>query len=134
MKLGALLVLCAAVSSGATESETPAAAPCAFALVPPTDFVSLTKESGSIHNRSLSPWRWRSSKVRNRIPATIWEAECTSSVCSSPFPGHQGGQYLNSVPVYQTVLVLTRQERGSCYVASYKSVAVGCTCVLARYN
>ncbi|XP_076595352.1 interleukin 17a/f2 [Chaetodon auriga] len=88
----------------------------------------------NIHSGSLSQWNWRSTTVRNRIPSTIWEAECSSSFCSSPSPGQTDRHSLNSVPVYQNVLVLTRQDGRRCYNASYQSVAVGCTCVWAKTN
>lgn len=77
---------------------------------------------------------FRSSTVKNRIPSTLWEAECTSSFCSSPNPGQTDTHDLNSVPVHQTILVLNRQDGGRCYTASYRSVAVGCTCVRAITN
>ncbi|XP_041794854.1 interleukin 17a/f2 [Chelmon rostratus] len=94
-----------------------------------------SSSEGNIHRRSLSPWSWRSSTVKNRIPSTLWEAECSSSFCVSPSPGQTDGHNLNSVPVYQNVLVLTRQDgTGRCYNASYRSVAVGCTCVWAKTN
>ncbi|KAF7660915.1 hypothetical protein LDENG_00272290 [Lucifuga dentata] len=93
---------------------------------------SSSEGNGNIHIRSLSPWRWRSMTVKHRIPSTIWEAECSSTFCSSPNPGPSGFS-LNSVPVYQNALVLNRQQDGGqCYTASYLSVAVGCTCVLAK--
>ncbi|KAM9764979.1 interleukin-17A-like [Menidia menidia] len=91
----------------------------------------------SIRTRSLSPWSWRSTSVKNQIPSTVWEAECSSLSCSGPGPGPDPGQApqnLNSVPVYQNILVLTRKDEGRCYVASLRSVAVGCTCVWARVH
>lgn len=72
--------------------------------------------------------------MRDRIPSTLWEAECSSSFCSSPNPGFRHGHDLNSVPVYQSVLVLNRYQGGNCYTASYQSVAVGCTCVWAQVD
>ncbi|XP_074513669.1 interleukin-17A-like [Sebastes fasciatus] len=95
---------------------------------------SSSEVNGNINIRSLSPWSWRSSTVKNRIPPTLWEAECSDSFCSSPDGGHTDGHQLNSVPVYQNVLVLIRQYGGRCYNATYRSVAVGCTCVWARIN
>lgn len=70
----------------------------------------------------------------NRIPSTIWEAECTSDFCSSLWPGQQDAHRLNSVPIHQSLLVLTRNNGSRCYTASYRSVAVGCTCVRAVTN
>lgn len=76
----------------------------------------------------------RSSTVKTRIPATLWEAECSSSYCSSAGARQTDGLGLNSVPVYQNLLVLNRQKGGDCFTASYQSVAVGCTCVWANSN
>uniref|UniRef100_A0A8C2ZRD8 Uncharacterized protein n=1 Tax=Cyclopterus lumpus TaxID=8103 RepID=A0A8C2ZRD8_CYCLU len=71
---------------------------------------------------------FRSSTSWTRIPSTLWEAECSSSFCS----GLDGGLDLISVPIYQNVLVLNRQARVRCFTVSYRSVAVGCTCVWAK--
>ena len=73
---------------------------------------------------------FRSTSVKNRIPTTLWEAECSSMFCSGP--GQTDNHNLNSVPIYQNILVLTRKDDGRCYVASYRSVAVGCTCIRAK--
>uniref|UniRef100_A0A671UJT5 Uncharacterized protein n=1 Tax=Sparus aurata TaxID=8175 RepID=A0A671UJT5_SPAAU len=105
---------------------------CDSMLAFSSEVSSLSEGNGNIHSRSLSAWSWRSSTVKNRIPSTLWEAECSSSFCSSPNPGHKDGHNLNSVPVYQDVLVLNRQDGKRCYTASYQSVAVGCTCVWAQ--
>uniref|UniRef100_A0A665WUF2 Interleukin-17A-like n=1 Tax=Echeneis naucrates TaxID=173247 RepID=A0A665WUF2_ECHNA len=94
---------------------------------------SLSEGSGNIHLRSLSPWSWRSNTVKNRIPSTIWEAECSSS-CFSPGPRSTDSKDLDSVPIYQNILVLIRQGAGRCFTATYRSVAVGCTCVRTRTN
>ncbi|XP_027869629.1 interleukin 17a/f2 isoform X1 [Xiphophorus couchianus] len=93
--------------------------------------VSPAEGNGNVHQRSLSPWSWRSSTAKNRIPSTIWEASCSTKFCSEPKPGQQGEHDWNSVPIHQDVLVLTRMEGSRCYNASYLSVAVGCTCVRA---
>ncbi|KAM8762984.1 interleukin 17a/f2 [Acanthopagrus schlegelii] len=130
-----LLICCSVlwVLSSAAKLKAPPPPPgCDSMLAFSSELLSLSEGNGNIHSRSLSPWSWRSSTVKNRIPSTLWEAECSSSFCSSPNPGHKDGHNLNSVPVYQNVLVLNRQDGQRCYTASYQSVAVGCTCVRAQ--
>uniref|UniRef100_A0A673BTK5 Interleukin 17a/f1 n=1 Tax=Sphaeramia orbicularis TaxID=375764 RepID=A0A673BTK5_9TELE len=105
---------------------------CDSTLAFSSDVLSLSEGGGDIHSRSVSPWRWRSSTVKTRIPSTLWEAECSSSFCSGADTRRTDVLGLNSVPVYQNLLVLTRQEGGDCFNASYRSVAVGCTCVWAK--
>ncbi|CAJ1049953.1 interleukin 17a/f2 [Xyrichtys novacula] len=106
---------------------------CDARLEIPSVFPSSFEGSGDVNNRSLSPWTWRTSMVKNRIP-TIYEAECSSSFCVSPKSGRIDGHNLNSVPIYQDILVLQRQGSGRCYKAMYQRVAVGCTCVWAKTN
>ncbi|CAL9701319.1 unnamed protein product [Knipowitschia caucasica] len=92
---------------------------------------------GDIHTRSLSPWTWRMSTVQTQIPSTLWEAECSSSVCLFPQDGTaQGGGAtaghglgLSAVPIHQELLVLERHSGSNCFTASFRRVAVGCTCV-----
>ncbi|XP_070765546.1 interleukin 17a/f2 [Enoplosus armatus] len=131
-----LLVCCIAlwVVSSSSRVEAPPPPGCDSMLAFSSEVSSSSEGNGNIHSRSLSPWSWRSSTVKNRIPSTLWEAECSFSFCSSPKPGQKGRDNLNSVPIYQNVLVLNRQEGGRCYTASYRSVAVGCTCVWAKTN
>ncbi|KAL6113693.1 uncharacterized protein ACO6RY_11910 [Pungitius sinensis] len=124
--VGALLVCCSAfwvVSSSRVQTSPPPRCDSRLAF---HSEVSSSDGNGDIHLRSLSPWSWRTSTKPNQIPSTIWEAECGS--CSGPGAGRD----LNSVPIYQNLLVLTRQEQEHCFTASYRSVAVGCTCVWAR--
>ncbi|XP_016520527.1 interleukin 17a/f2 isoform X1 [Poecilia formosa] len=104
--------------------------PCDSMLVFSSD-VPPAEGNGNVHQRSLSPWSWRSSTVKNRIPSTIWEASCSTRFCSGPKPGQEEEHNWNSVPIHQNILVLTRMEGSRCYNASYLSVAVGCTCVRA---
>lgn len=75
---------------------------------------------------------FRSSTDPNQIPSTIWEAECTSDSCSALWPGQPDAHRLNSVPIWQAILVLIRNNGSRFYTATYRSVAVGCTCVRAR--
>ncbi|XP_021167502.1 interleukin 17a/f2 [Fundulus heteroclitus] len=123
-----LLVFCSALWVASSEEQVPPAL-CDSVLVFSSD-VSSSEGRGSINLRSLSPWTWRTTTVKNQIPSTIWEANCTSEFCSAPKPGQAGNHNLNSVPIYQNILVLTRMSN-RCYSASYRSVAVGCTCVRA---
>nr|XP_020458320.1 interleukin-17A-like [Monopterus albus] len=141
LRLCTLLVCCSvlwvAMSSSSTDKTSPSvAAPpgCDSMLAFSSGVSSWSEGNGNIYSRSLSPWSWRSSTVKNRIPATLWEAKCKNSSCSRPNPSHWDGYNLNSVPVYQNILVLTRQDGGHCYNASYLSVAVGCTCIRAKTN
>ncbi|KAG7239558.1 hypothetical protein INR49_028709 [Caranx melampygus] len=133
-----LLVCFCALRVGASSStrvKAPRPPGCYSMLAFSTEVSSLSEKNGSAQNiqkRSLSPWTWRSSTVKNRIPSTIWEAECSSSFCSSLYPGHTDQHGLNSVPIHQNILVLNQQEGGGCFTASYQSVAVGCTCVKAK--
>ncbi|XP_059214185.1 interleukin 17a/f2 [Centropristis striata] len=130
-----LLVCCSVfwvvVSSFRVKAPSPPPS-CNASLAFSSDVSSSSEGNGNIHRRSLSAWTWRSSTVKNRIPSTLWEAECSSSFCSSPDPGHSDHHSLNSVPVHQNVLVLTRRDADGCYTAAYRSVAVGCTCVWAK--
>ncbi|XP_038557975.1 interleukin 17a/f2 [Micropterus salmoides] len=128
-----LLVFCSVlwVVSSSVNASPPG---CDSTLAFSSDVASSSEGNGNIHSRSLSPWSWRSSTVKNRIPATLWEAECSNSFCSSPNPGQPNKYNMNSVPIYQNVLVLNQQRGVHCYTASYLSVAVGCTCVVAKTN
>ncbi|XP_041648123.1 interleukin 17a/f2 [Cheilinus undulatus] len=129
-------VLWVAPSSSSSPSTVKASPPhsCHSNLTFSSEVISSAEGNGDIHVRSLSPWIWRASTVKNQISSTIWEAECVSSFCVSPNPEQEDGTSLNSVPIYQNILVLQRQGRGGCYRASYRSVAVGCTCVRTKSN
>ncbi|XP_033933418.1 interleukin 17a/f2 [Pseudochaenichthys georgianus] len=136
MKLLLLLLVCCSALwvEAASSSIVKALPPSCDSLLALSSSVSSSSEGNrDIYRRSLSPWTWRSSTDSNRIPSTLWEAECSSSFCFSP--NKQTDRHnLNSVPVLQNVLVLTRSSKGLCYTASYRSVAVGCTCVWARIH
>ncbi|XP_039652052.1 interleukin 17a/f2 [Perca fluviatilis] len=130
-----LMVCCTAlwvvVSSGGVKAPPPPPPGCDSMLAFSSEVSSSSEGNGNIHRRSLSPWTWKSSTEKNRIPSTLWEANCSSSFCTGTGTGTGTGHNLNSVPVYQSVLVLTRREEGHCYTAKYHSLAVGCTCVWA---
>ncbi|XP_029970724.1 interleukin 17a/f2 [Salarias fasciatus] len=122
-----LLVCCSALwVASSAEAEAPPPG-CNFQM-------AMSSTSDGNTQRSLSPWSWRSSTVRDRIPATLWEAQCSSRSCPGPGPDQTQtpGRDVRSVPIYQSVLVLTRRHGARCYSASYCSVAVGCTCTRAQ--
>ncbi|XP_068446727.1 interleukin 17a/f2 [Clinocottus analis] len=122
-------VLWVVVSSSPGVTAPPPPPPrCSSTLTFSSEVASYSEGNGNINLRSLSPWTWRSSTSSTRIPSTLWEAECSGGSCS----GLDGGLDLISVPIYQNILVLTRRARGRCFVASYRSVAVGCTCARAQ--
>ncbi|KAG7481924.1 interleukin-17A-like [Solea senegalensis] len=130
--VGKLLVCCSVlwvVVSSTSSNETACCSPpeCDSMLAFSSNISPVSEGGGDIRRRSLCTWKWRSSTVKNRIPSTLWEAECSSSLCSGP-----NKPSLNSLPIYQSVLVLHRQQGGSCYTASFQSVSVGCTCVWAQ--
>ncbi|KAM7424767.1 hypothetical protein PAMA_000903 [Pampus argenteus] len=134
--VGTLLLICCSalwVVSSSRSKVSPSSG-CNSLLSFSSAVSSLSEGNGNIHSRSLSPWSWRFSTVKNRIPSTLWEAVCSSSFCSSPNSGQMERHNLNSVPIYQNVLVLNQQEGGRCYTATYRSVVVGCTCVWAQTN
>ncbi|XP_060923592.1 interleukin 17a/f2 [Limanda limanda] len=133
--VGELLVCCTALwvvvssSSSPTGTEAPPPPGCDSMLSFSSEVSSFSGGQSNVNRRSLSPWKWSSSTVKDRIPSTVWEAECLDAFCSG-LDEHR----LMSVPVYQSVLVLSRQQGARCYTASYLSVAVGCTCVWAQTN
>uniref|UniRef100_A0A8C9Z665 Uncharacterized protein n=1 Tax=Sander lucioperca TaxID=283035 RepID=A0A8C9Z665_SANLU len=116
------------VSSGGVKAAPPR---CDSLMAFSSEVSSSSEGNGNIHRRSLSPWTWMSSTEKNRIPSTLWEANCSSSFCSATGTGQTDGHNFNSVPVYQNILVLHRRDEGRCYTATYRSLAVGCTCVWA---
>ncbi|XP_068176657.1 interleukin 17a/f2, partial [Antennarius striatus] len=120
------------VSSSRVKAPPPPGCDSVMVIPSPSSSSPFSSTNGStdVHSRSLSPWKWSSTTVKNRIPATIWEAECSSTGCSAHSP--TDGRRLSSVPVYQEVLVLQRLDRKSCYRTRYRSVAVGCTCIWTR--
>ncbi|KAF6734614.1 Interleukin-17A [Oryzias melastigma] len=131
----ALMVICSSLrfSSGSDEGA-PHPPDCNITLQFSSETSSFSRGNGNIQQRSMSPWRWKSTSVKHQIPSTLWEAECVSSFCSSPVSGPSQDYSLNSVPIYQNILVLNRVKGSHCYTASYRLVAVGCTCVWARTN
>ncbi|XP_020557054.1 interleukin-17A/F-2 isoform X1 [Oryzias latipes] len=130
-----LMVICCSLRFSSCSDEGVLHPPdCNVTLQFSSEIFSLSRGNGNIHQRSMSPWRWRSTTVRHRIPSTLWEAECDSIFCSNPTSGQPKDYSLNSVPIYQNILVLNHVKGSHCYTASYHLVAVGCTCVWARSN
>ncbi|KAM5297465.1 interleukin-17C [Glossophaga mutica] len=95
-----------------------------------------------IHQRSISPWRYRVDTDENRYPQKLAFAECLCRGCISTRTGRETAA-LNSVPLYQSLLVLRRQPCSrdatgvpmpgafEFHVESIQ-VPIGCTCVLPR--
>ncbi|XP_010876987.2 interleukin 17a/f2 [Esox lucius] len=134
------LVLCfVSLLLGLTVSDVKAGTKerCKDTLTIPSDYNSPPEEeskgNGNIHTHSLSSWTWKTTRMENRIPETIWEAVCSSMYCVYPTNSSQGvGYRQNSVPIYQQILVLHTSATSKCYRASFLNVAVGCTCIWAR--
>ncbi|XP_066205353.1 interleukin-17C isoform X1 [Saccopteryx leptura] len=95
-----------------------------------------------IHQRSLSPWRYRVDTDENRYPQKLAVAECLCRGCISTRTGRETAA-LNSVPLHQSLLVLLRRPCSrdatavptpgafAFHVESIR-VPIGCTCVLPR--
>ncbi|XP_077094721.1 interleukin 17a/f2 [Siphateles boraxobius] len=87
--------------------------------------------NGNIHSHSLSAWTWKLNISDDRIPQVIFEAQCKSEYCTFP----TGVERLNSLPIYQDIMVLKRDSKDKkCFRATFESVIVGCTCVWAKTN
>lgn len=75
----------------------------------------------------------RRTIVKSGIPEVIYEAVCDSAHCDYPLRDSDALESLIAVPIHQVLLVLQRQTgRSKCYVAHYRRVVVGCTCVWAK--
>ncbi|NWY04846.1 IL17 protein, partial [Nothoprocta ornata] len=88
-----------------------------------------TKTSADISNRSLAPWDYRINEDPNRFPQVIADAKCRHTSCVD-LAGHLDYSG-SSVPIYQEILVLRREQRGChhSYWLEKKMITVGCTCV-----
>ncbi|XP_044116300.1 interleukin-17C [Neovison vison] len=95
-----------------------------------------------IHQRSISPWRYRVDTDESRYPQKLAFAQCLCRGCISARTGRETAA-LNSVPLQQTLLVLRRQPCSRdatglptpgafSFHAEFIRVPVGCTCVLPR--
>ncbi|XP_036131009.1 interleukin-17C [Molossus molossus] len=95
-----------------------------------------------IHQRSISPWRYRVDTDENRYPQKLAFAECLCRGCINTRTGRETAA-LSSVPLHQSLLVLRRQPCSSdtsgvptpgafaFHIESIR-VPIGCTCVLPR--
>ncbi|XP_020783119.1 interleukin 17a/f2 [Boleophthalmus pectinirostris] len=131
--LNILLVCCSVWWAGAARRRG-----CDTKLDLSTNSPRLSQAMGEstydIHSRSLSPWTWKASTVSTRIPSTLWEAECNSSVCWLPHRNQETegvDMGLSAVPIYQVVLVLEKKQGSRCFTTAFHPLAVGCTCVRA---
>ncbi|NWY64013.1 IL17C protein, partial [Erithacus rubecula] len=107
----------------------------------PRSCPALSLRSGlhsQIHERSLSPWRYRIDVDENRYPRKLAFAECLCGGCVDVKTGRETTS-LNSVPIHQTMLVLRRKPcplpglpGHFALEAAHIQVPVGCTCVLPR--
>uniref|UniRef100_A0A3Q3ADL6 Interleukin 17a/f1 n=1 Tax=Kryptolebias marmoratus TaxID=37003 RepID=A0A3Q3ADL6_KRYMA len=123
------IVFCSAMWLTSSTEEQALSSACDSTLMFSSETPVLSDSSLNINRRSLSPWSWSSTMVRNRIPSTLWKAECSSNYCGSPNPDQTNYYNLESKPIYQNILVLNRKEGERCYTASFQSIPVGCTCI-----
>ncbi|CAK7317481.1 IL17C [Vulpes lagopus] len=95
-----------------------------------------------IHQRSISPWRYRVDTDESRYPQKLAFAECLCRGCISARTGRETAA-LNSVPLLQSLLVLRRRPCSRdttglptpgafSFHAEFIRVPIGCTCVLPR--
>ncbi|XP_045845191.1 interleukin-17C [Meles meles] len=95
-----------------------------------------------IHQRSISPWRYRVDTDESRYPQKLAFADCLCRGCISARTGRETAA-LNSVPLQQTLLVLRRRPCSRdatgpptpgafSFHTEFIRVPVGCTCVLPR--
>ncbi|KAK2841752.1 hypothetical protein Q5P01_011952 [Channa striata] len=89
----------------------------------------------SLHDRSLSPWRYVSVTREDHFPSTYAEAQCLCSGCILIRDTNHGAvesHDYNSVPIKQSRVFLKRElcDDGENYYLKPVSVevAVGCTC------
>lgn len=84
---------------------------------------------------TLFLYSFRRTFVKNGIPEVIYEAVCDSAYCDYPLRDTDAHNSLAAVPIHQVLLVLQRQTgRSKCYIAHFRRVAVGCTCVWAKMS
>ncbi|MEE6500461.1 hypothetical protein FKM82_003790 [Ascaphus truei] len=98
---------------------------------------SSSSDSVPLNERSISPWSYRIDIDENRYPQKLAFAECLCSGCIKGISGKENLS-LNSVQIYQTMLVLRRKpcpHKASAYTfeLEYLKVPVGCTCALPKY-
>ncbi|XP_060109845.1 interleukin-17C [Heteronotia binoei] len=95
-------------------------------------------QHSSVHQRSISPWSHKINEDENRYPSRLAFAYCLCKGCIDAKTGVETTS-LNSVPVFQEMLVLRRKpclrnsEAGSFTLeVDYIKVPVACTCVLPQ--
>ncbi|XP_066569310.1 interleukin 17a/f2 [Amia ocellicauda] len=91
---------------------------------------------GDVLERAVAPWKWRRNHDVTRIPATIFEAECSTTYCTI-IKGQQDMNYNTKVikqemMVLQLDLQLSKPGCKSVYRLVRMTFAVGCFCVHAR--
>ncbi|XP_034974673.2 interleukin-17C [Zootoca vivipara] len=93
-----------------------------------------------IHERSISPWTYRIDEDEDRYPRKLSIAECLCKGCIDVKTGQEVTS-LNSVPVFQNMMVLRRkpcqhndEAAGFTFEVKYIDVPVACACVLPRYS
>ncbi|XP_053257894.1 interleukin-17C [Podarcis raffonei] len=93
-----------------------------------------------IHERSISPWTYRIDEDEDRYPRKLSIAECLCKGCIDVKTGQEVTS-LNSVPVFQNMMVLRRkpcqhndEAAGFTFEVKYIDVSVACACVLPRYS
>ncbi|XP_073485137.1 interleukin-17F-like [Aquarana catesbeiana] len=88
-----------------------------------------------INERSLSPWNYTRQTSRSRMgcimfPGEISEAKCLLERCLDA--DNNVIHSLNSVPIYQEVLVVRFQDRNKTIKLEPKMISVGCTCIKSK--
>nr|KAG8542736.1 hypothetical protein GDO81_026182 [Engystomops pustulosus] len=90
----------------------------------------------ALNERSISPWSYRIDIDEKRFPQKLAFAQCLCNYCISSVSGKQNSA-LNSVPIYQTMLVLRRRTCPTnsnlwTFTLEYLKVPVACTCSVPR--
>uniref|UniRef100_G1MIM6 Interleukin-17C n=2 Tax=Ailuropoda melanoleuca TaxID=9646 RepID=G1MIM6_AILME len=95
-----------------------------------------------VHQRSISPWRYRVDTDESRYPQKLAVAQCLCRGCVNAKTGRETAA-LSSVPLLQSLLVLRRRPCSRdatglptpgafSFHTEFIRVPVGCTCVLPR--
>uniref|UniRef100_A0A452S157 Interleukin 17C n=1 Tax=Ursus americanus TaxID=9643 RepID=A0A452S157_URSAM len=95
-----------------------------------------------VHQRSISPWRYRVDTDESRYPQKLAVAQCLCRGCINTKTGRETAA-LSSVPLLHSLLVLRRQPCSRdatglptpgafSFHTEFIRVPVGCTCVLPR--
>ncbi|KAM8953283.1 interleukin-17A-like [Pelodytes ibericus] len=82
-----------------------------------------------VRKRSLSPWDYSYDVDHNRFPTVIAMAKCRHDSCVDS--NGKEGNFGNSVPIRQEILVLHREVKDCkpVFKLEKKMITVGCTCV-----